>query len=106
MDSTEKPLHPPFDPVVADRLLSRLGEDDGFRKLFVDDPEAALREVGHPDAAAALAAASCMKVEQLASKEEILACREQLKHELTSANPYTVVYSFDTGGTKDRLRRK
>lgn len=106
MDSTRKPPHPPFDQVVADRLLSRLGEDDSFRELFVNDPEAALREVGHPDAAAALAATSCMKVEQLATKEEILACREELQHDLTSANPYTVVYSFDTGGIKDRLRRK
>lgn len=106
MDSTKKPFHPPFDQVVVDRLLSGLAEDDRFRELFVNDPEAALCEVGHPDAAAALAGASCMKVKQLASKEQILAGREELQRELTSASVYTVVYSFDVGETGGRLRRK
>lgn len=106
MDSTKKPHHPPFDPVVADRLLSRLAEDDDFRQLFVSDPQAALREVGHPDAAAALAGASCMKVQRLASKEEIQACQEALQRDLTSAAAYTVVYSFDANELAGRLRRK
>lgn len=104
MDS-KKPLHPPFDPVVIDRLLSRLGEDDGFRELFINDPQTALCQIGHPEPEAALAGASCMKVKQLASKEQILASREQLQRELTSAGVYTVVYSFDIGETGDRLRR-
>lgn len=106
MDPTKKPPHPPFEPVVADRLLSRLVEDDGFRELFASNPEAALREVGHPDAAAALASASCMKVGRLASKEEIEECKEALQRDLTSAAAYTVVYSFDASESAGRLRRR
>lgn len=106
MDSTKKPHHPPFDSIVADRLLSRLGEDDGFRELFASDPEAALREVGHPAPAAALIGASCMKVERLATKEEILACRDQLQQQLTSTGAHTVVYSFEVGGAASTLREK
>lgn len=106
MESTKQPLHPPFEPVVADRLLSRLVEDDGFRELFTSDPEAALREVGHPDAASAVASANCMKVKRLASKEELQACREMLQRDLTSAAAYTVVHFFDAGELEGRLRRK
>ena len=107
MDSTKKPHHPPFDPVVADRLLSRLAEDDDFRELFASDPQG--RRLGHQpasafDAAAALAGASCMKVQRLASKEEIQACQEALQRDLTSAAAYTVVHSLDAGTLESKLR--
>jgi len=68
---------------VADLLLDRLANDDGFRDLFVADPAAALGVLG-PEAETFVAAARCMQVTQLADKATIAAARDSLRAMLTS----------------------
>jgi putative modified peptide len=86
----------PLDPKVADRLLDLLSTDNAFRRLFKKDPQAALAQVGHPEAKAALAAqkkgapapaisaASCCQVQRIASKEAIIRSRDTLRSMLTA----------------------
>lgn len=68
-----------LDPKVVTKLLELLSSDDGFRKRFSESPEEALKEAGATD----LSAASCFKVQALASKEQIRAARERLESQLT-----------------------
>ena len=86
----------PLDPKVADKLLDLLSTDNAFRRLFKKDPQAALAQVGHPEAKAALAAlkkggtapslstASCCQVASIAPKATIIKVRTQLRQMLTS----------------------
>ena len=86
----------PLDPKVADKLLDLLSTDNAFRRLFKKDPQAALAQVGHPEAKAAVAAlkkggtapalttASCCQLTSIAPKATIIRAREELKTMLTS----------------------
>lgn len=105
-DSMRHQGHPPLDPDAADRLLEKLGTDDGFRDTFIRDPGAALQQIGVLDPSAALVGASCMRANQLASKEEIQASRETLQNYLTSTGTHTVVFCFESGKVSASLRRR
>ena len=100
--------HPPLDPKVADKLLDKLGNDDHFRELFVQDPAAALGRVGLAPAQtkAALSDTSCMMVANIAPKEEIQASRDELRSYLTSQDTHTVVHCFEAGSVASSLRIK
>jgi len=74
---------PTLPPAVALELICRLADDDAFRALFVSDPAAALVAVGFP-ATDAEALVLCCHVNELASKEAILAAKEELKLMLTA----------------------
>ena len=106
IDKNAGSTHPLLDAETADKLLGRLSTDDEFRAQFQSDPTGALSSVGHPEATAALAGVSCMRVETLAPKEEIQASRDVLKQYLTSTGSHTVVYSFEAGRVASSLRRK
>ena len=100
--------HPPLDPKIADKLLDKLGNDDHFRELFVQDPATALGRVGlaSTQTEAALAGMSCMQVENIAPKEEIQASRDELRSYLTSTDTHTVVHCFEAGSVASSLRTK
>ena len=107
--ATKKPgaAPAPLDPKVANRLLDLLGTDNAFRRLFKQDPEAALAKAGHPEAKAALAArkgppftppgpppsvpppaAGCLQVQRIAPKAQIFKARAELLSMLTSSLNY------------------
>ncbi|HYG07576.1 MAG TPA: NHLP-related RiPP peptide [Stenotrophomonas sp.] len=77
---------------IADRLLDKLATDDAFRAAFRADPAAALGTLGYSrpteEAAATLDPFSACVVQDLASKEAILAAREQLKKALMVGTSY------------------
>ncbi|WP_305805022.1 NHLP-related RiPP peptide [Stenotrophomonas sp. YIM B06876] len=93
--------HPPLAPAFAARLLAELAENDAFRLHFAGDPAAALQSLGLSPAAAAAAlqGSSCLKVEALASKQDIRNSRELLQNYLTSHGSHTVVYCLEAGRT-------
>lgn len=83
----------PLDAAVADKLLDLLGQSDDFRALFAANPSAALQQVGYQATtqksslvaeATAPSIAGCIGVQQLASKEDILASRDALRSMLLS----------------------
>lgn len=118
----------PLDPKVADRLLDLLSTDNEFRRLFKKDPQAALVKAGwKPPTAAAPGVAKarktppftppgpptvvppvgrCMKVTNIAPKEEIAKAREALKSYLTSMSGFTDPHCFEAGKVVSTLRRK
>lgn len=77
----------PIDAAIAERLLELLSSDDSFREQFQTDPVAALRSIGYGSAEMALKSASgdltdpfsACSVVQLASKEQILEAKTELK---------------------------
>lgn len=78
---------------VIDRLLAKLGSDDGFRELFQSDPRAALLSIGHctPDAIRGLPGIDpvlCMGVTSLASKEAIQAASASLRKQMHIFAPF------------------
>src|SRR6478736_8757772 len=108
--ATKKPAarSAPLDPKVADKLLDLLSTDNAFRRLFKKDPQAALAQVGHPEAKAAVAArrkgppfpppgpppvvpptASCCQVASIAPKAAVMRARDELKTMFTSGLAYT-----------------
>lgn len=91
--------HPPFPPQAADRLLDLLSTDDAFRGLFTDNPTAALLQIGlsQPAVEAALRESSCIKVQVLASKQEIAAARAEIKEQLIGIGSHIHVHCFETG---------
>lgn len=106
----------PLDPKVADKLLDLLGTDNAFRRLFKKDPQAALAQVGHPEAKAAVAGlkkgvaapalstASCCTVQSIAPKATIVRARAELKVMLTSGLAYTPP-ALDAASASRRTRR-
>ncbi|NUS39633.1 MAG: putative modified peptide [Lysobacter sp.] len=108
----------PLDPKVADKLLDLLSTDNAFRRLFKKDPQAALAQVGHPEAKAVLAGlkkgmaaparttASCCQVASIAPKATIVRTREELKTMLTSGLMYTPPQLDAAIGANSPLRRK
>lgn len=81
---------------IARRLLDLLSSDDAFRARFAADPTAALTELG---ASPSEAAAGCMVVDRLASKEAFVAAKEALLAHLTEVaaflNPHCFVDATD-----------
>lgn len=73
---------PTLPPSTALALICQLAEDDAFRALFISDPAAALVAVGFPAADAELLKVCCV-VNELATKDAILAAKEELQTMLT-----------------------
>lgn len=115
----------PLDPKVADKLLDLLSTDNEFRRLFKQDPQAALAKVGYQPAIEAMAASrrgppltppgppanippvfACARVGSIATKQEISAARDELKAYLTSTAALTVIFCFESGKVTSNLRRK
>jgi putative modified peptide len=85
----------PIDAETAGKLLELLGTDDGFRQRFQENPSAALESIGYASDSLASAQAeslpqpfSACSVSQLASKEQILAAKEELTTTLTQGLAY------------------
>lgn len=74
---------PALDPKVADKLLDKLSTDNDFRRLFKNDPAAALVKVGHPKDAAALTG-GCCQIDSIAPKAQIQRSRDDLRTMLTA----------------------
>lgn len=74
---------PGLDPKVVDRLLDKLATDNSFRRLFKQDPAAALVQVGLA-ADVAAATGKCCRVQSLAPKARIAEARSELKAMLTA----------------------
>lgn len=116
--ATKKPgaRSAPLDPKVADKLLDLLGTDNAFRRLFKQDPQAALAQVGHPEAKAAVAGlkkgvaapvlstASCCTVQSIAPKATIIKARSELRQMLTSGLAQNPI-QLDVGTSAPRRRR-
>lgn len=96
--------HAPLDAQTADKLLELLSTNDQFRELFTSDRQAALAQVGYPDAAEP--SIQCTSVDQLASKEEIAQAREELKSVLTSQAALTVVHCFEADRVSDTFTKR
>lgn len=115
----------PLDPKVADRLLDLLSTDNEFRRLFKKDPQAALVKAGwKPPKAEAPGAAkarkgppftppgpptmvppvTCMTVDRIAPKEQIIRSRSELKAMLTSGLSQQPVQLNVSGGALRKLR--
>ena len=79
-----------FSPEVADRLLDKLASDDSFRALFLAEPRAALRLVGHETPTSDLGVEGadpimcCLGIKSLASKEALQASRHRLSDRLSN----------------------
>jgi putative modified peptide len=76
---------------IVATLLDKLGSDDDFRKLFTDDPEAALKKAGASDADAK-SCRGCLKVTKLASKDAIKASNQALTTQLTGRLTQTPIH--------------
>lgn len=106
--------HAPLPAIVADKLLEMLSTDDDFRSLFQENPAAALARLGHAQPVTRADnlppsegdAFYCMTSNKLASKEEIAASREELKHFLTAQSDHHVVFCFEAGKITSTLRAK
>jgi putative modified peptide len=72
---------------IADSLLDKLGHDDAFRACFAQDPRTALASLGFEPAVDARIDRGiwmCLAVDELASKENIVAAAGQLRRQLTA----------------------
>lgn len=94
--------HPPLAPSFVARLLAELAGNDDFRSRFASDTKSALQELGlsQQAAEAALLGTSCLKVNTIASKEEIRKSSQLLQDYLTSQGTHTVVYCLEAGKTE------
>jgi len=90
---------------VAEKLLRLLSTDDDFRKLFVDDPDKALKKVGHKDQEGFEPFAACSQVQTLASKKVIAEAHEELKDMLTAGLALTTP-QLDAGDSTDSRRTR
>jgi putative modified peptide len=117
--ATKKPAarSAPLDPKVADKLLDLLSTDNAFRRLFKKDPQAALAQVGHPEAKAvvagrkkgvaapALTTASCCTLQSIAPKATIIKARAELRQMLASGLAQNPI-QLDVGTSAARRSRK
>ncbi|KRG86724.1 hypothetical protein ABB34_06100 [Stenotrophomonas daejeonensis] len=86
-------------PSEASTLLDHLIDDAAFRTSFTTDPAAALASLGmdvdHHE---------CLKVDMLASPEELQQVRAELEAYLTASTmPMTVVFCFEAGKVGDAI---
>ena len=87
------------DPIV-DALLDKLGSDDGFRAAFVTDARGALASLGFEPAADSSITQgiwTCVSVDELASKEAIVAAHSALKAQLGAVRAAYNPISLTTG---------
>ena len=100
----------PIDAAIAERLLELLGSDDAFREQFHTDPVAALQSIGYGSADMALKSASAdladpfsaCSVVQLASKEQILEAKAELKATMVQGLAYnTPTFEAETLARRD-----
>ncbi|MFZ3467567.1 NHLP-related RiPP peptide [Streptomyces sp. 4.24] len=95
-------------PRVADQLLDLLATDDAFRELFKDDRHTALVQAGLDADLLQLketSALACLAVDELASKSDIAAAREELKAHLTSGASHTNPHALEAGAMHAVLRQ-
>jgi putative modified peptide len=88
---------------IVDSLLAKLGHDDDFRAAFQADARTALASLGFAPAADAGIAQgiwACLTVEQLASKEAILASHDVLKRQLMVAKAVFNPISLAVAGSR------
>jgi putative modified peptide len=86
----------PIDAAIAERLLELLSSDDAFREQFQADPIAALQSIGYGSADMAVKSTSrdladpfsACSVVQLASKEQILEAKAELKATMVQGLAY------------------
>lgn len=95
--------HPGLSPEIADKLLDMLGSDDRFRELFVQDPAAALKQIGVMDVHDKTAR---LGVTHLAPKAEIEAARAELLQYLIFADAHNVIQSFEADNVVSILSAK
>ncbi|TDD47272.1 putative modified peptide [Kribbella antibiotica] len=105
MPSTIEETKLQIPPNVADRLLELLATDDAFRELFARDRHAALIGIGLDSQQVMGARLGCLRVENLAGKDEIAAARDTLKDYLTSAASHTNPHRLEAGAIGAVLRR-
>lgn len=101
--SLRKKRSAPMDPQVADQLLDLLSTDDTFRKLFANDPRAALAQVGFVNVTDLPSPADC-KVWPLASKKQIAEARDEIKKMFTAGLTQTTPKLDASFGGKYRLK--
>lgn len=106
----------PLSAEIADRLLDLLSTDDAYRVRFQADPRAALYEIGYQSSVQGSMTACGMapaaipetlidcKVQDLASKEEIKAARQEIRTMLTQGLTH-IAPQLDTA-LKGNLVRK
>lgn len=100
----------PLDIKVAEKLLDLLSVDNRFRRLFKNDPFAALIEVGYTfeinkiknsnREVQFLPPLNCLLVEKLASKKEIAKSRAKILEFLTGSGNHHVIFAFESGKTQ------
>ncbi|MBB6368754.1 MULTISPECIES: NHLP-related RiPP peptide [Xanthomonas] len=101
--ANNQPPHPsPLDPVSAAALLDALINDDAFRAAFQSDPVAALASIGI--ILDADADTSCLEVGIMASKEELIAAREQLLSYLVSDTAFHNPHCFEANKVENYLK--
>lgn len=91
----------PHDPIpleVANKLLELLSKDDYFREKFISDRANALIYAGlDPEIAKAASKNSCMRVTQLASKEELTQAHQLIIEHLCGTEPHRNVHFLNAG---------
>jgi putative modified peptide len=82
-------------------LLDNLINDAAFRERFAESPAQALSSIGLD---AALGEKDCMKIDSLASVEELSRVRDGLqKHLASSLTAMNVVFCFEAGKVDERI---
>src|SRR5262245_61861993 len=94
----------PLDAKTAEDLLHRLSTDDDFRAQFQADPMAALKALGYPGQQLQAEPFSACSVSQLASKDQLLAAKEELMATLTQGLAYNTP-TFEAETLERRTRK-
>ena len=97
---------PSLQPKVVTRLLDLLSTDNEFRRLFKQDPAAALVKAGYQGPAIQESSLACMSVTRIATKQEIAAARAELGAYLTSQGAHMVPHCFEAGKIASALKRR
>lgn len=97
---------PSLQPKVVTRLLDLLSTDNEFRRLFKQDPVAALAQAGYQGPALQETSLACMSVTSIATKQEIAAARAELGAYLTSQGAHMVPHCFEAGKIASALKRR
>ncbi|MBN6150607.1 NHLP-related RiPP peptide [Xanthomonas sp. AmX2] len=102
MTDSDGSSSPPIDPAIAAKLLDLLSSDDAFRTAFEADPVSALASIGLD--LGGKESARCMKVEVMASKEELLASKELLLKHLVSGAAFQNPHCFEANKIEGHLK--
>lgn len=74
-------------PDLADRLLDKLGSDDGFRDLFDKNPAKAMQQIGAPKD---FDCGECKRPQPLASKDQFKRSRDAFRKTLVGNSTLSV----------------